>query len=136
MAMEGKIVKLTVIMNDLSVMGGNFKSKFKHTVCNDGTVTYLVYNAVGLPLETKKTSKSTEEVDAFFQTLVKDVNFFDWNSRYYSDACGGFRWEIDVQSDSGEHFNPHGYIKLPPNWNKFAALVAEFTGFPLYVTGE
>lgn len=132
--MDGKITKLTIILNDLSVMGGSFKGKFKHIICDDGTISYLVYNAVGLILESHNTTKSAGETDAFFQEFIKEVHPFDWKDRYYSDACGGFRWEIDVQSETGEQFNPHGYIKLPPNWSKFAALVGDFTGFPLYVT--
>lgn len=134
--MDGKMVKLTITLNDLSVMGGSFKSKYKHIIQNDGSITYSVYNAVGLPLENKNCKKSVEETDVYFQALINEVHLFDWNNRYYSDACGGFRWEIDVENDGGEHFNPHGYIKLPPNWGKFAALTADFTGFPLYVTGE
>lgn len=131
--MNGKITGLAVIMNDLSVMGGSFKSKYKHNIHADGTVSYTIYNAVGKLLESHSALKTPEEIELFFKSLVNEAKIFDWNQRYYSDACGGFRWEIDVYSDAGERFNPHGYIKLPPNWSTFAALVGEFSGFPLYV---
>ncbi len=133
--MSGNLIKLTIILNDLSVMGGSFKSKYKHIISSDGAITYTVYNAVGLPLEKKEIKRSPKEAEHFFRALVTESNFLDWGSRYYSDACGGFRWEINAETDSGEHFNPHGYIKLPPNWSKFASLTADFTGIPLYVMG-
>ncbi len=131
-----ELFRMDIVIDNLSVMGGSFEARFRHSIRADGGITYAVYNAQGLLLQKEEMKRSTDEVSAFFQNALEQAGMLSWKEKYYSDACGGFRWQVDLAFKNGETRGFHGYIRLPENWGKLAALVETLTGHPLYVTGN
>lgn len=131
--MERALMEVTVKMNVIGVMGESFKTDFVHTIDRKGHVGYTVSNPLGRVLEKHKKKVLKEDAARFFEVVLHEARVTEWENAYYSDACGGFRWEINLGFDEGEPFHSHGYIKLPPRWAVFAKAVKEATGFPLYV---
>lgn len=131
-----ELMRMDIAIDNLSVMGGSFEARFRHSIRADGNITYTVYNAQGLQLKREEMEKSPEEVSAFFEKALGQTGMLSWKEKYYSDACGGFRWQVDLAFDGGETRSFHGYIRLPENWEKLAALVDTLTGRRLYVTGS
>lgn len=131
-----ELVRMDIAIDNLSVMGGSFEARFRHSIRADGGITYAVYNAQGLQLKKEEIEKSPGEVSDFFSNALKQTGMLAWKEKYYSDACGGFRWQVDLTFEEDEKKSFHGYIRLPENWEKLASLVDALTGRRLYVTGE